>query len=115
MFAITLATTEVASAVPSAWIPELTPSDSASEWGVCCCGWGQDMKPRGSITQLSAKHDYGCILGEDGCMVYFDESSLEGLDPRRLSVGNWVEYEERYWGDRLRAAKITPIPQPDTP
>jgi hypothetical protein len=45
------------------------------------------MKVKGSITQMSAKEGRGCILSEDGCIVYFDESSLEGLDPRRLSVG----------------------------
>ncbi len=70
------------------------------------------MKARGSITQVSAKQ--GCILSEDGYVVYFDDSSLEGLDPRRLSVGDWVEYEERYWGERRRAARIRPIPNPLT-
>jgi hypothetical protein len=70
------------------------------------------MKVKGSITQMSAKEGRGCILSEDGCIVYFDESSLEGLDPRRLSVGAWVEYEERYWGERMRAAKIRLIPGP---
>ncbi|MEK9139167.1 MAG: hypothetical protein AAB393_18760 [Bacteroidota bacterium] len=70
------------------------------------------MKARGSITQVSATQGHGCILNEDGCMVYFDESSLEGLDPRHLAVGDWVEYEERYRGEGMRAAKIRPIPNP---
>jgi hypothetical protein len=41
---------------------------------------------------------YGSILGEDGCVIYFDEKALEGSDFRALSVGYWVEYEEQYWG-----------------
>ena len=52
------------------------------------------MKARGSITQLVRNQRPGYILGEDGCFVAFDESSLQGLELRELSVGDWVEYEE---------------------
>ena len=58
---------------------------------------------RGSVTDLVKNRGYGCILGEDGCVVDFDEKAL---------VGNWVEYEEQYWGERIRAVKVRPIPSP---
>ncbi len=64
---------------------------------------------RGSVTELMKNRGYGCILGEDGCEAYFDENSLDGLDFRALSIGDWVEYEEQYWGERVRAVKIRPI------
>jgi hypothetical protein len=35
---------------------------------------------RGSVTELMKNRDYGAILGEDGCMVYFDEKALDDLD-----------------------------------
>ncbi len=43
------------------------------------------MKARGSITQLLRNQRPGYILGEDGRLVAFDESSLQGLDPRSSS------------------------------
>jgi cold shock CspA family protein len=67
---------------------------------------------RGSVTDLMKNRGYGCILGEDGCVVYFDEKALDGLDFRALSKGAWVEYEEQYWGERVRAVKVRPIPTP---
>ncbi len=67
---------------------------------------------RGSVTELMKNRGYGCILGEDGSEIYFDGNSLDGLDFRALSVGDWVEYEEQYWGERLRARKVRPIPHP---
>ena len=69
------------------------------------------MRAKGSITQLVRKPRPGYILGEDGCLVAFDESALEGLDPRELCIGDWVEYEEL---DRLqgrRASRIKPLIQ----
>jgi len=51
---------------------------------------------RGSVTELMKNRGYGSILGEDGCVVYFDEKALDGSDFRALSIGNWVEYEEQY-------------------
>jgi cold shock CspA family protein len=69
---------------------------------------------RGSVTVLMKGRGYGCILGEDGCELYFDENSLEPADFRALSVGDWVEYQEQYWGERVRAVKIRPIPGPMT-
>ncbi len=54
------------------------------------------MKARGSITQLLRNRRPGYIQGEDGCLVAFDESALVGLDPRELSVGDWVECSHRF-------------------
>jgi cold shock CspA family protein len=67
---------------------------------------------RGSVTELMKNRGYGSILGEDGCVVYFDEKALDGSDFRALSIGNWVEYEEQYRGERTRAVKVRPIPNP---
>lgn len=61
---------------------------------------------QGSITELTKKQGHGQILGEDGAVLYFDGASLDGLDIRNLSVGDWVEYQEEYWGARLRATRI---------
>lgn len=69
------------------------------------------MKARGSITQLLRNRRPGYILGEDGCLVAFDESSLQGLDPHELFVGDWVEYDELDHGQERRAAKINPLIQ----
>src|SRR5260370_40100452 len=69
------------------------------------------MKARGSITQLLRNRRPGYIQGEDGRLVAFDESALGGLDPRELSVGDWVEYEELDRGGGRRAAKIKPLIQ----
>jgi len=69
------------------------------------------MKTRGSITQLLRNHRPGYILGEDGCMVAFDESSLQGLDPQELVVGDWVEYEELDPREGRRAIRIEPLIQ----
>ena len=69
------------------------------------------MKTRGSITQLLRNRRPGYILGEDGCMVSFDESSFQGLDPHELVVGDWVEYEELDPREGRRAAKIKPLIQ----
>ena len=67
---------------------------------------------RGSVTELMKNRGYGRILGEDGCMVYFDEKVLDGSDIRALSIGAWVEYEEQSWGERIRAVKVRPISSP---
>lgn len=64
---------------------------------------------RGSITELVTHRGYGRILGEDGCELYFDETSLEGTDLRSLSIGVWVEYQEQNWGGRIRVVKVRPI------
>jgi hypothetical protein len=32
---------------------------------------------RGSMAELMKNRGYGCILGEDGCVVYFDEKALD--------------------------------------
>jgi hypothetical protein len=69
------------------------------------------MKTRGSITPLLRNRRPGYILGEDGCMVAFDESSLQGLDPQEFVVGDWVEYEELDPRKGRRAAKIKPLIQ----
>ena len=70
-----------------------------------------EMKARGSITQLLRNQDPGYILGRDGCLVAFDESSLQGLDLRELSVGDWVEYEELDLIEGRRASRIQPLIQ----
>lgn len=64
---------------------------------------------RGSVTLLMKNRGYGCIVGEDGCERYFDETSLDAVDLRTLSVGDCVEYQEEYWGVRVRAIKVRPI------
>jgi len=69
------------------------------------------MKTKGSISQLLRNQRPGYIQGEDGCLVAFDESALVGLDPRELSVGDWVEYEELDRGEGRRAARIKPLIQ----
>ncbi len=67
---------------------------------------------RGSITQLNKKKGCGFVLGDDGCEVYFDLSSLEGIDIRILSVGDWVDYLEHFGPERLRAARVRPASNP---
>lgn len=67
------------------------------------------MKARGSITQLVRNLRPGYILGEDGCMVAFEESALDGLEAQRLSVGDWVEYDELEPTRGRRAAHIKPV------
>ena len=69
------------------------------------------MKARGSITQLVRKTRPGYILGEDGCLVAFDESSLEGVDLQELCIGDWVEYEELDRREGRRASRIKPLIQ----
>ena len=69
------------------------------------------MKVKGSITQLLRDRRPGYILGEDGCLVAFDESSVQGLDPRLLCVGDWVEYEELDRIEGRRASRIKPLIQ----
>ncbi len=69
------------------------------------------MMARGSITQLVRNRRPGYILGEDGCLVAFDESSLQGLDPQELVVGDWVEYEELDPTEGRRASRIKPLIQ----
>ncbi len=69
------------------------------------------MKARGSITQLVRNQRPGYILGEDGCLVAFDESSLQGLDLLELSIGDWVEYEELDPTKGRRASRIKPLIQ----
>jgi hypothetical protein len=70
-----------------------------------------EMKARGSITQLLKNQHPGYILGKDDCLVAFDESSLQGLDLRELSVGDWVEYEELELINGRRASRIQPLIQ----
>lgn len=67
------------------------------------------MKARGSITQLVRNQRPGYILGEDGCMVAFDELSLDGPESQKLSLGDWVEYDEMEPTQGRRAAHIKPI------
>jgi len=69
------------------------------------------MRAKGSITQLIRKPRPGYILGEDGCLVVFDESALAGLDPRELAIGDWVEYEESDLMEGRRASRIKPLIQ----
>lgn len=63
-------------------------------------------KMHGSITRLNEKIGCGFILGEDGCELYFDLSSLEGIDIRMLSIGKAVEYQEQRRHERLRAVRV---------
>jgi hypothetical protein len=52
------------------------------------------MKARGSITQLPENQCAGYILGEDGCLVKFDEASFDRAEIQKVAVGDWVEYDE---------------------
>ena len=47
---------------------------------------------------MTKNRGYGSILGEDARVIYFDEKAL--------AVGDWVEYEEQYWRERVRAVKV---------
>lgn len=69
------------------------------------------MRAKGAIAQLIRKPRPGYIQGEDGRLVAFDESSLQGVDPRDLAVGDWVEFEELDPREGRRAAKIQPLIQ----
>jgi hypothetical protein len=68
---------------------------------------------RGSVTELMKNRYDGCILKWDGCVIYFDENALDGLEFRTLSIGDWVEYEEQYRGGRIRVVKVRPITSPN--
>jgi cold shock CspA family protein len=70
---------------------------------------GVTQTMRGSITAITKNDGRGIILGEDGYEVYFDQSSFDGFNFHQLFVGDWVEFEERSFGVRLRAAKIRPV------
>ena len=67
---------------------------------------------RGSVTELMNDRGYGHILDEDGCELNFDENSLDSVEIRALSVGDWVEYQEQYWGSGVRAVKVRLIVGP---
>ena len=67
------------------------------------------MTRKGSIAQLIWKPRPGYIMGADGCLVAFDKSALEGLDPGELFVGDWVEYEELDRMEERRASRIKPL------
>jgi hypothetical protein len=61
---------------------------------------------RGSVTKFDKRRLCGRILGQDGSEVPFDKASLDGLNTRLLSVGDWVEFQEQYEGGGLRARKL---------
>jgi cold shock CspA family protein len=65
---------------------------------------------RGSITDVVSNLGYGFILGEDGCIVYFDAHALSDSTFSALSIGDWVEYEEQLFTEPLRANKVRSIP-----
>lgn len=67
------------------------------------------MKSRGSVTQLFQNHRPGYILSEDGCLLAFDESSFDGPESQKLSVGDWVEYDELGLTQGQRAANMRPV------
>lgn len=61
---------------------------------------------RGSVTKFDKKRLRGRILGEDDREVLFDKASLDGLNTRLLSVGDWVGFQEQQSGRDLRARKV---------
>jgi cold shock CspA family protein len=61
---------------------------------------------RGSVTKFDKKRLRGRILGEDDREVLFDKASLDGLNTRLLSVGDWVEFREQYSGGGPRAINV---------
>ncbi len=65
---------------------------------------------RGSVTDLMQNLGYGFILGEDGCIVCFDENAINGSSLKALSIGAWVEYEVQHRGERIIAIRVKPIP-----
>ena len=65
-----------------------------------------------SVTELMNDRGCGHFLDEGGCELYLDENSLDSVDIRVLSVGDWVECQEQYWGARVRAVKVRPIVGP---
>ena len=67
------------------------------------------MKSRGSVTQLFQNHRPGYILSEDGCLVAFDETSSDWAESQKLSVGDWVEYDELEPTQRQRATNMRPV------
>jgi len=67
------------------------------------------MKSRGSVTQLLRNQLPGYILSEDGCLVAFDESSFGWPESQKLSVGDWVEYDELELTQGQRATNIRPV------
>jgi hypothetical protein len=60
----------------------------------------------GSVTKFDKRRLRGRILGEDGRDVPFDKASLDGLNTRLLSVGDWVEFQKPSEGGGLRARKL---------
>lgn len=64
------------------------------------------MKSRGSVTQLLRNQRPGYILSEDGSLLAFDESSFERPEFQKLSVGDWVEYDELEATQEQRATNI---------
>lgn len=67
------------------------------------------MKAKGLITQLPKNRRPGYILSDEGRLVVFDESSLQGLDPMGLFPGDWVEYEELDRDEGRGAFRIKPM------
>jgi hypothetical protein len=67
------------------------------------------MKSRGSITRLLRNQRPGYILSEDGCLVAFDESSFDRPESQKLSVRDWVGYDELEATLGGRAANIRPV------
>lgn len=64
---------------------------------------------RGSVTRLVKDMAYGFILGEDGCEVYFDRNSTNGVELASLSVGEWVEFSVASGSERPRAVNVRPV------
>lgn len=66
------------------------------------------MKSKGPITQLLRIKRPDYLLSEDGGVLAFDESSFDGPDSQKLSVGDWVEHDELEPTQGRRAANIRP-------
>ena len=61
---------------------------------------------RGSITRISRKNGFGCILAEDGKQVYFERSAASSNGVGDLRVGDSVEFELQYGFERPCAVNI---------
>jgi hypothetical protein len=70
------------------------------------------MKARGSITQLPENQCAGYILGEDGCLVKFDEASFDRAEIQKVAVGDWVEYDELEAAQGGRVVKVSALGRP---
>lgn len=67
---------------------------------------------RGKVTELAHDRSRGCIVGENGGVIYLDKKMLGARGMRTLSVGDYVEYNEWYPSECLQARNMRRIANP---